>query len=433
MTGPDRPAGHVARCGRGTRSPRCRGLFEAECSRRRSRSRRATGSPGRGQEPRSRRPTASSREVGRAPAPPGPDVADPDWFHDPVPAGERRDAAYAFAVDHRDETVTGKRQVGGGALPSPPPHRAGGRRWPRRTPGMPRPSPPSCGRGGPPTRSSAGSTGPTVSSSVSGSPARVGSPAPGCLAGGGHLFEDNPMALVQNQVAPGIPCRVPQPGLIGEQPRRRRGGGTARRGLCLPLVRGERRVASRRGPRAAPRARGEHLPERGEPGAGAATTTGSSPSWAWSPSSRRRSRGIPCPARSVRCWSARSTRRRRCSTGPAARRDRVAATRAGRSSSTTRTRPVGRPARLWRRDRRRVRLVAADRGLRRRCRARLAGHRCSCQCAALSAPTVVRRRRPAHPREPAPREESRSCGAAATAGLRGSCRSPRTATPTPSR
>jgi hypothetical protein len=38
---------------------------------------------------------------------PRPDIVDPDWFHDPVTGRRAPDAAYAFAVNHRDETVTG--------------------------------------------------------------------------------------------------------------------------------------------------------------------------------------------------------------------------------------------------------------------------------------------------------------------------------------
>ena len=45
-----------------------------------------------------------------------------------------------------------------------------------------------------------------------------------------------------NLVAPDLPVRVPQPRLVGQQPRRRRGGRTAGGRTGVPLVRGEHRL-----------------------------------------------------------------------------------------------------------------------------------------------------------------------------------------------
>lgn len=42
---------------------------------------------------------------------PRPDIADPDWFLDPVTGRRAPESAYAFSIDHRDEEVTGNIKV----------------------------------------------------------------------------------------------------------------------------------------------------------------------------------------------------------------------------------------------------------------------------------------------------------------------------------
>ena len=69
-----------------------------------------------------------------------------------------------------------------------------------------------------------------------------------------------------DRLAPGIPGRIPQPGLIGQQPRRCRGGRTARCGMRLSLVRPVRPMATECHRTTGARAGREYLPRRSEPG-----------------------------------------------------------------------------------------------------------------------------------------------------------------------
>ncbi len=60
----------------------------------------------------------------------------------------------------------------------------------------------------------------------------------------GDLFEHNDDAVRQIAWHQEFLAAFPQPRLVGQQPRHRRGGGTARRRLRVPVVRPERPVAA---------------------------------------------------------------------------------------------------------------------------------------------------------------------------------------------
>ena len=140
--------------------------------------------------------------------------------------GDRRGAPrtrrYAFRIDHRDEAVDRQRQAGLGDVAAPPPHRAGGRLVAdRRRAVRRRPSPTSCGPGGAPTRSCPACTGPAASRSgirliVLG----LDPPAARRLAGGRRPVRERRRRRAPDPLAPGVPRRVPQPRLVGQQPRR---------------------------------------------------------------------------------------------------------------------------------------------------------------------------------------------------------------------
>ena len=61
-----------------------------------------------------------------------------------------------------------------------------------------------------------------------------------------RALRQQPRGARPDLVAPGVPRRVPQSRLLGQQPRGRRGVGAARRRVRLPVVRGERCLAPRR-------------------------------------------------------------------------------------------------------------------------------------------------------------------------------------------
>ena len=66
--------------------------------------------------------------------------------------------------------------------------------------------------------------------------------------GVGDLFERNGARGPADPLAPAVPGRVPQPRLLGQQPRDRRGRRAAGGELRVPVVRRERPVAARRPP-----------------------------------------------------------------------------------------------------------------------------------------------------------------------------------------
>ena len=71
-----------------------------------------------------------------------------------------------------------------------------------------------------------------------------------------------------DQVAPAVPGRLPQPRILGQQPRDRRGGRPAGGQLRLPLVPAQRPVAARVRAAAGARAAAQHVPVRRQPRAG---------------------------------------------------------------------------------------------------------------------------------------------------------------------
>ena len=198
-----------------------------------------------------------------------PDVVDPDWFLDPVTGRRAPDAVLAFRIDHRDEAVTGNVKsvwelsrhhhltvlAAAWWLTSDPRYAevvaAQLRSWWRRNPflsGI--------------HWTSGIELGVRLTSWVW--IRRLLHDWPGVA----DLFEENPDALAPDPVAPGVPRRVPQPGLVRQQPCDRRGGGAARGRLRLSVVHGERGVAAGRVTRAGAGAARQHVPERGQPGAG---------------------------------------------------------------------------------------------------------------------------------------------------------------------
>ncbi len=103
------------------------------------------------------------------------------------------------------------------------------------------------------------------------------------------LFEDDELAGAADPLASAVPRRLPQPGLVGQQPRHRRGGRAARGQLRLPVVPGERPLAAAVRPAARARAGPQHVPVRHRPRARHRTTSASSRnSGCWPPSRRRR-------------------------------------------------------------------------------------------------------------------------------------------------
>ena len=82
------------------------------------------------------------------------------------------------------------------------------------------------------------------------------------------LFEDDDAGGAADPLASAVPGRVQEPGLVGQQPRDRRGGRAARGQLRLPVVPGERTLAARLGAAARARAAPQHLPFGHRPRAG---------------------------------------------------------------------------------------------------------------------------------------------------------------------
>ena len=111
--------------------------------------------------------------------------------------------------------------------------------------------------------------------------------------GAAGLFERGPPGGPADPVAPAVPGRVPQPGLVGQQPRHRRGGRAARGQLRVPVVRGERAVAAHLRRAARARAGPQHLPVRASAASSPRITSASSPS----SDSWRRSRPTPAVTR----------------------------------------------------------------------------------------------------------------------------------------
>ena len=268
---------------------------------------------------------------------PRPDVADPDWFHDPVTGRRAPDAAYAFAVDHRDETVTGNVKSVWELSRHHHLTVLAAAWW--------RTSDPRYAEAVAAQLRSWWGANPFLSGIHWTSGIELGVRLTSWVwvrrlldswPGVADLFEDNPMALVQ--------IRWHQEYLAAFRSR----GSSANNHVVAEAV--GRLVAACAFPwfeesdgwrRDAARELHHEL---------AANTFPSGVNREQASDYHRfvtelglvalveaEVWGIPCPARSGTCWSARSTRRRRCSTGPAARRVRVTATRAGRLSSTTRT------------------------------------------------------------------------------------------------
>ena len=157
------------------------------------------------------------------------------------------------------------------------------------------------------------------------------------LAEGGRPVRAQRGRRAADRLASGVPGRLPEPRLVGQQPRRRRGGRTARRGLRVSLVRPERSLAAR-----APR-RCSSGSSRTTPSTMASTaswrptTTASCSSSRWWPPSRPTRPARHCPRRPGPAWHGCSMPPPRSSTSPAARRGRGTATKAAHSWSTTRS------------------------------------------------------------------------------------------------
>ncbi|UMG91541.1 bi-domain-containing oxidoreductase [Nocardioides sp. TF02-7] len=161
-----------------------------------------------------------------------------------------------------------EREVGVGALPAPPPDRPGdgvlahpGRAVRRAG----RPAPPLVvGRQPVPLRD------PLDQWDRAGGPAAelgLGAAAAGRLAEGSGPLRVQRARARPAPLAPGAPGRLPQLRVVGQQPPGPRGGRPGGRRLRVPVVRGERQVAARRDRRVRGGVAGQHLRQRGEPGA----------------------------------------------------------------------------------------------------------------------------------------------------------------------
>ena len=129
----------------------------------------------------------------------------------------------------------------------------------------------------------------------------VGPAAARRLAGRGGPVRAQPRGRAPDPRPPALAGGVPEPGLVGEQPRHRRGRGPVGRGLRVRLV---PRVGAVAGRRAARRWNGSCGATRSRPGSTASwrpSTTGSCWSWAWPRWRRRRPRASRCPTRRGGC------------------------------------------------------------------------------------------------------------------------------------
>ena len=97
---------------------------------------------------------------------------------------------------------------------------------------------------------------------------RLDPPAAERLAAGHRAVRPQRAGRGADPLAPAVPGRVPQPRLVGQQPRDRRGRGPARRGLRVPLVPRERALAARGRAAAGAGTGPQHVPVRHRPGAG---------------------------------------------------------------------------------------------------------------------------------------------------------------------
>ncbi len=309
-----------ARCGRGTRSPAVPGLLAGRAFAvagpargARNRSRR------RGQEPRRRcRPHARRRLGGARHAPAGrrrPRLV-PRPGHRPRGAP---DAALAFAHRPPRRDGHGQREVGVGALPPPPPHRAGGRlvahvgRPVRR--GRRRPAAVVVGREPVPVSGIHWTSGIELGVRLTSWVwvRRLLDDWPGVA----DLFEDNPMALVQIRWHQEYLAAFRSRGSSANNHVVAEAVGRLVAACAFPWFAESDGLASRRGPRAGARARGEHLPERREPGAGQRLPPVRHRAGPGRPRRGARSRGIPLPGAT---WSTAGLLVRRG--GGDARRDR---------------------------------------------------------------------------------------------------------------
>ena len=200
-------------------------------------------------------------------------------------------------------------------------------------------------------------------------------------------------------VAPAVSGRVPEPGLVGQQPRDRRGGRAARGQLRLPVV---RRKASAGGasPRSCSSASSSATPSRRASAASSPRiTSASSPN----SGSSRRSRPRRAATRSARSpgsgWARWRTARRPWSTSGCGRLGRVTPTKAGRCCSTLRWPTAGR--RCWRWPKRWSAGSTGGRGRRRTRAAR--------SSARWRPPRVTSRAGPASGRRDSPTPGSRCC------------------------
>ena len=82
------------------------------------------------------------------------------------------------------------------------------------------------------------------------------------------LFERNGLAVRQIRLAPAVPGRLPQPRILGQQPRDRRGGRPAGGQLRVPVVPPQRPVAAHVSAAAGARTAAQHVPVRHQPRAG---------------------------------------------------------------------------------------------------------------------------------------------------------------------
>ena len=128
------------------------------------------------------------------------------------------------------------------------------------------------------------------------------------------LFEENELAVAQVAWHQEYLSEVPQPWIVGEQPRDRGGRRSAGGELRLSLVRRQRAVARRVGGTAGARAGAEHVPERAQPRAGERLPRVRGRARARRPRSRPTHPGIRSRPPRGSCSPGCSTPKPRCST-----------------------------------------------------------------------------------------------------------------------
>ncbi len=270
------------------------------------------------------------------------DLRDPDWFLDPSSGTRAPQSALAFRIDHRDEAVTGNVKLvwelsrhhhltvlacaywltGEEEYADAVARQL--RSWWAANPVLARRALDQRHR----ARRTAGLVG------LGASPARR-------LAGGARAVRGGRDGAAPDPLAPGAPGRLPQPGQLGQQPRRRRGRGPAGGGLRLPLVRGERPVAGRGRSSSCAGTSAPTPSPAGSTASRPATTTASSPSWRCSQPWRHGRPGTRRTARTPLDWRPAWTPQRRSSTARAPAHGTATATRGAVCCSPIRPRTPG--------------------------------------------------------------------------------------------